>query len=186
MGRKKKYFTDEERKNARKEYFKNYYQKHKKEMGDNSKKYYQAHKEEIAEYNFSYQTEYRKEHKAEIAAYQTEYYKNNKDSILKQQAEYRSSKIGRANKMAESYYIYDKKHNSGECTVDAQWIVDNIFSGQVCHYCGETDWRLLGCDRIDNSKSHTEGNVVCCCKDCNLKRNRTPYDEFMKRIGKIT
>ena len=87
-----------------------------------------------------------------------------------------SSQNGRASQLAKNYKIKDKKH-SRENNIDAQWIVDNIFSSK-CIYCGEDDWRKLGCDRIDNSIGHIIGNVVPCCLKCNNERQKKPFDEF--------
>ena len=87
--------------------------------------------------------------------------------------------IRRAYKLAYNYYKKDEKYNRGECTLTAQWIVDNIFT-KPCHYCGETDWTKLGCDRIDNSLPHTPDNVVPCCKPCNDKRGNKDYNNFKK------
>ena len=72
----------------------------------------------------------------------------------------------------------DKKRNRGKCTLTAQWIMDYIFT-KKCVYCGESDWKKLGCDRIDNSKPHTEDNVVCCCGECNTKRGTKEFEEFL-------
>lgn len=94
-------------------------------------------------------------------------------------------KIRRAKGLINTYRKADKNYNRGECTLDAQWVVDNVFSGQVCCYCGESDWHKLGCDRKDSSLPHTPENCVPCCLYCNLKKSTIPYDEFMRRIGKI-
>ena len=123
---------------------------------------------------------YRANHKDEIAEYNAEYRAKNKEKM----AEYRSTPFGRANNLVGAYRLSDKKQNRGDCTIDAQWILDNVFSGQVCHYCGETDWKLLGVDRINNSLPHTPDNVVPCCWECNLKKHTTSYDKFMKLIEK--
>ena len=48
----------------------------------------------------------------------------------------------------------------------AEWIIKNIFS-RPCAHCGETDWRKLGCNRLDNSKPHTMDNCEPCCLKCN-------------------
>lgn len=120
--------------------------------------------------------------------YHAEYYQNNKEKIAEQKAEYqveyRSTPKGRAGSLLSIYKQSDKRYNRGECTLTADWIVENIFS-QPCHYCGETDWKELGCDRIDNNLPHTPDNVVSCCTECNRKRGTTPYDEYMRLIGKI-
>ncbi len=99
--------------------------------------------------------------------------------------EYRKTKYGRAQCILGAYQRDDKKYNRGECTLTEDWIVDNIFSGQVCHYCGESDWAKLGCDRKDSRLPHTPENCVPCCHACNIKKKNTPYDLYMKMIGKI-
>ena len=120
-----------------------------------------------------------------IRAQVTEYRKNNRDKIRAQVKEYNSTPKGRAYYLLNAYRREDKAKNRGECTLTKEWIIDNIFSGQCCHYCGKTDWHELGCDRIDNSLPHTPDNVVPCCWECNNKKHTTPYDEFMKLIGKV-
>lgn len=200
--------TREERKAVKKAKNAEYYQKHKDELLAKKAEYYQKNKDEIlakrAEYRANnmekiaeYMAEYRANHKEEKTVKNAEYYQKHKDEIVAKQAEYRAKNkdeiaaknaeyyatpFGRANNLVCQYRSADKKRNRGECTIDAQWILDNIFT-QSCHYCGETDWHKLGCDRIDNSKPHTPDNVVPCCSECNIKKNITPYDEFMRMIG---
>ena len=53
--------------------------------------------------------------------------------------------------------------------IDYSWIVDKIFSGS-CTYCGDSDWKHLGADRIDNDKPHTQDNCICSCGVCNVER----------------
>lgn len=215
MGRRKKYKTEEERKAAMKAYMADYYQKHKDEIVvkkaaydveyyiKNKEKiaakhaeYYQKHKDEVlaknAEYRANhkeekaaYDVEYRAKNKEKMAAYRAECYQKNKDKILANNAEYRSTPFGRAKYLELNYKRLDEEKNRGECTLTAEWIEENIFTS-VCHYCGETDWHKLGCDRIDNTKPHTPENCVPCCKHCNDKKNITTYEEFMRMIGKVT
>lgn len=109
---------------------------------------------------------------------------NNKEYIAEYGAKYYSTPFGRASNLLHGYKQSDNLYNRGECTITADWIIQNIFS-QPCHYCGETDWHELGCDRIDNNLPHTPDNVVPCCCECNKKKARYSYDEFMKLIGKI-
>ena len=95
-------------------------------------------------------------------------------------------KLKRANKLAYHYHWHDINTYNFKCEadIDGEWIVDNIFNNE-CIYCGERDWRKLGCDRMNNSKPHTKDNVVCCCKRCNtLKSNKFTVDE-MKEIGAV-
>lgn len=165
MGRPRKYKTEEERKAAHNE---------------SSKRWLEKNKERVAEY----QTEWYQTNKDKVIEHQAAYRQKNKERISVRNAEYYSTPYGRARQLISSYKRKNKKYNRGECTLTAQWVVDNIFS-KPCHYCGETDWRKIGCDRIDNSKPHTQDNVVPCCYECNNKKQKTPYDEFMKIMGKV-
>jgi len=202
MGRHRLYQTEEERKAAHREanrrwrethkeqnseyrkvnkekniiYQTEYWQKHREELLIKKAEYYQKHKDNFAEW--------RKNNKDKIAEYNAKYSEKNKKKISKRMVEYNKTKKGRATNLAGSYNASDKLYNRGECTITADWIVENIFN-QPCHYCGETDWTKMGCDRIDNSLPHTPDNVVPCCYRCNTKKGATLYDEYMKKIGKI-
>lgn len=149
------------------------YQNNKEEINRKRREAYPQEKEKILERNRgwkgknpNYMSEYREEHKDEISDYQKYYSK---------------TKRGRANNLLSSYRYNDKIHNRGECTLTAEWIVENIFS-KSCRYCHKSDWSKLGCDRIDNSKPHTPENVVPCCDECNSKRGSTPYEEYLEKI----
>lgn len=72
----------------------------------------------------------------------------------------------RANSLLTNYRRNDKIYNRGECTLTAGWIIENIFS-KPCVHCGESDWRKIGCNRLDNTKPHTPDNVEPCCRRCN-------------------
>ena len=68
-----------------------------------------------------------------------------------------------------------------------------------CHYCGDEPKNIFkyrqkhfsydfihnGIDRIDSSKGYIQGNVVSCCKECNISKMDTDYFEYLKRIEKI-
>ena len=83
-----------------------------------------------------------------------------------------NTKSGRANILLNNYRKHDKDYGYGETTLTADWIVENIFSGQKCVYCGESDWKKLGCDRIDDSLPHTPENCQPCCPHCNKKKTK--------------
>lgn len=168
MGRPRKYFTEEEKKAAQREA---------------SKRYYTKNKEKIAEKKAEYDAKYRQNNKEKIAKQKTEYRENNKEKFAEYEVKYRLTPKGRANNLLKAYRQTDKKYNRGECTLTADWIIQNIFS-KPCHYCGKTDWKELGCDRIDNSLPHRPDNVVPCCDKCNKKRGTTPFDEYLKLVGK--
>lgn len=171
MGRPRKYFTEEERIAAIKENKRRYYQKNKDDnefkakRRENTKRYAQKHPEVVKKREKSW----REKHPEYDADYG---------------ATYRKTPKGRAVYLLKGYKREDKKHNRGECTLTGDWIVEHIFN-QPCHYCGRTDWHELGCDRIDNNLPHTPDNVIPCCWECNRKKGLTPYNEFMRMIGKI-
>lgn len=157
---------------TQKEYNHQYYLKNKSKLVEKAKKWAKENKEKRKnickkwdENNPDYKREYRENHKEELKEYDRQY---------------NLTKVGRGNKLATAYKESDKLYNRGECTITGKWIVDNIFTSK-CHYCGEDDWHKLGCDRIDNSKPHTEDNVVCCCSNCNTKRMHKDYNEFLLR-----
>ena len=140
------------------------------------KQHYLDNKERIAEYG----KQYREDNKEQIAEYGKQWREDNPEY----NKQYIKTPIGRANILLCAYRQSDKDQNRGECTLTTQWIVDNIFS-KPCHYCGETDWKKLGCDRVDNSKPHTPDNVVPCCCECNRKKARYTYDEYIEMIKRF-
>ena len=86
----------------------------------------------------------------------------------------------RAQKLLDRYRQEDASCGRGECTLTKDFIINSIFAAK-CIYCGDSDWKHLGADRIDNSKPHTEDNVVCSCGICNVERgNRHSVEEFIE------
>lgn len=169
------------------EYNKSYRESHKEELAEYkktyNKSYRETHKEQISERQNAYNKVYREENKEQIAEHNKAYRETNKVIIAERQKSYRNTKNGRARTLLANYKRKDKKLNRGECTLTVEWIVENIFSGQVCHWCGESDWMKLGCDRIDNNLPHTPENVVCSCWDCNNARKGMTYDEYRRLIN---
>lgn len=131
-----------------KQYAKNFYSKHKEYY----KTYYKENKEKILEYHKNRNEE-------------------TKEERSQWQKWYNTTKNGRAHKLVTAYKSSDKKYGRGEGDLTAEWIVQNIFS-KPCVYCGETDWRKIGCNRLDNTKPHTMDNVEPCCSKCNIRLPR--------------
>ena len=173
-GRPKKYLTEEERKAARKEYLKQYYRQYRQD----NKKYYREYQKQYQEDNKEHLKQYRQDNKDKILEQRKRYYQNNKKYFKEYHKEYYQTPMGRASTLVRCYQREDKKYNRGECTLTPEWMIENIFS-KPCHYCGETDWTKIGCDRIDNSKPHTPDNVVPCCWKCNVKKHLKDYEEFV-------
>lgn len=199
-----KYFTEEERKQAAREWQRRYREKNLEKCRESARNYNRNHKDKIEEYYKTHREEllkyksewykknkeeqlekckeYREHNREKLAANKKKYYLDNRDIFLKKRKKYSKTPIGRACYLVNAYKKADKNANRGKGDITAEWIVKNIFS-QPCHYCGESDWTKIGCDRIDNSKPHTMDNVVPCCYECNVKRGRKEYNEFIKIIN---
>lgn len=153
---------------SRKDYFREYYLKNKESLLKKQREYYEENKE--------IHKEYYKRNKERIISYQNEY-----------QKEYDKTQMARANNLLGAYKAADKKAGRGECDFDARWIVENIFN-KPCAHCGVEGWKVIGCNRLDNSKPHTKDNVEPCCFLCNVKLSteemaRDENGNFIKRNG---
>lgn len=111
----------------------------------------------------------KEERKLYMKEYNKRYYIQNKEKIQKQQLEYRTTPKGRAKLLIANYKWTDKRDGYNE-TVDFtdEWLIDNIMC-KPCAHCGKTGWKVIGCNRLDNTKGHTKDNVEPCCKECNDK-----------------
>jgi hypothetical protein len=67
-----------------------------------------------------------------------------------------------------NYKTYDSRKKL-EYNLTVEWYIHNIQS-KPCHYCGRVCDKM-GCDRIDNSKGHTQDNCLPCCLECNQARS---------------
>jgi len=79
----------------------------------------------------------------------------------------------RANNLVSNYRFKDRKLNFGETDLTVDDFIELCLNG--CVYCGETNWKVLGLDRIDNTKPHTKENCVCSCWECNNKKGRIEH-----------
>lgn len=67
-----------------------------------------------------------------------------------------------------------------------------------CFYCGDSPSGIKsvkgcvgtmiynGIDRLDSDVGYIEGNVVPCCKQCNIAKNDTPYKKFKNWILRVS
>ena len=161
----------------KKELDRQYYLKNKTRILERRKQRYQENKEKELEQS----KRYHNDHKKEITEYLRQYNIDNNDKLRQYKQDYYNTMHGRSLRLANHYKREDSKFQRGECTIDAQWIIDNIFT-KSCVYCGESDWHKLGCDRKDSSLPHTPDNCVASCIDCNRKKQTMSYDEYMKKI----
>lgn len=153
-------------------------------MGLKKERFIELHGEEAWQKQLEkYKERYQREKEKRIA-YQREYNKTHREKINKRQREYDpkyyDTKQGRAAYLVSGYRCMDKNRGLGETTITQKWILENILNSK-CVYCGNTDWKELGCDRIDNTLPHTPDNVVCACFKCNNTRSdRWTFEEFME------
>jgi hypothetical protein len=83
------------------------------------------------------------------------------------------------------------------CNLSSEEVFNLVKSN--CHYCGDGFSNTLyynqpnfkyifyynGIDRIDSSKGYIKGNVVPCCKTCNVSKMDMNYNDFINHIKKI-
>lgn len=172
-------------------YLKEYRETHKDEMSTRKKEWYKLNKDHCKEKsknryedNKDELKEYYKNRREEINRIRRTWYSNNKDRVQNQNRKWRdgNKEKVRAINLIKNYQIEDMRNNRGDCDLTSEWIINNVFLEQRCIYCGDSNWRHLGCDRIDNSKAHTTDNVVCSCGLCNVERQwkRMSVDEFVE------
>ena len=94
---------------------------------------------------------------------------------------YSKSEQYRANRLLQNYKRYDNEDKHEGFNLTKIFILENIFKSS-CVYCGDSNWRHLGCDRIDNERAHTQDNVVCSCGVCNVERyyKKMSVEEFVE------
>lgn len=93
---------------------------------------------------------------------------NKKEWMKEYRKRYINTPNGRASNLVSAYNKADRENGRGRGDLTAQWIVDNIFS-KPCAHCGKEGWKIIGCNRLDNTRPHTMDNVEPCCRSCNNK-----------------
>lgn len=116
------------------------------------------------------QKKYRDRHKEKL-----------KEKNREQCRNYYNSKSGRAINIIHKYTQSDFEENRGACTLKKDWVIEHIFNSS-CIYCGDSNWKHLGCDRIYDNLPHTQDNCVCACGICNVERyfKRMSVEEFVE------
>ena len=86
------------------------------------------------------------------------------------------------NKIIRSY-----KKGAKEREID--WKIKDSYAKELiskeCFYCGakfSNEWdgyKYNGIDRVDNEKGYEEGNVVPCCKVCNVAKHDMTQKDFI-------
>ena len=110
--------------------------------------------------------------------------RNKKKEVVKRQPTETELKVKKAKTIVYRYNYIDKQRFGTTGDLDYKWVIKNIFNHK-CTYCEESDWKKLGCDRIDNNKPHTKDNCICACGRCNVLRGDKFSVEDMKEIGAV-
>lgn len=74
----------------------------------------------------------------------------------------------RARYLIDNYNYSDSLYKRGEGDLTPEWVVENILS-KPCAHCGKEGWKIIGCNRLDNTKPHSKDNVEPCCVECNFE-----------------
>lgn len=72
-------------------------------------------------------------------------------------------------------YRYDAKRRGLAFELDKELF--RIIIRRPCYYCGRAGG---GVDRVDSSAGYIFGNVVPCCKICNLGKREQSHDDFVR------
>jgi hypothetical protein len=92
-------------------------------------------------------------------------------------------------------YADNAKNNGLEFSLSKERLTE-LFAGN-CHYCGEPPsntrtvlnrpWSFTynGIDRKDNTQGYVEGNVLSCCRICNMKKRAMSYEDFIAWVRKV-
>ena len=88
------------------------------------------------------------------------------------------------------------KRINRECTINFK-TAKSLYSSN-CYYCNklpsntfinstnkEKRTKYSGIDRIDSDKGYIKGNVVSCCKQCNIAKNNLNQLDFFKLVENI-
>ena len=90
-------------------------------------------------------------------------------------------------------YIVDAKRRGHEWSLPREVAIEIL--QRACYYCGEPPKSIVkymdytevynGIDRLDNFVGYKEGNVVTCCKTCNLAKRDMSELDFLKWIERV-
>ena len=82
-----------------------------------------------------------------------------------------------------------KSYKNGAKARGYEWNLSNSYAKELitkeCFYCGakfSNEWdgyKYNGIDRVDNGKGYEEGNVVPCCKVCNVAKHDMTQKDFI-------
>ena len=153
-------------------------------MSTDRKEYMRKWREAHPGYNTRYSRKWREKNHEQFNELCRNYQAEHREAQRKRMNEYHQTKEGRATNLLASYVQADLEYRGVRPFLNQTDIIRKCFSDDSkCVYCGKTDWKELGLDRIDNDKPHDRWNTVCCCVSCNNKRHRKNFGEFITKRG---
>lgn len=178
----------------RKQYLKEYRQKHKEKAKEYQRQYQKENREHIRKIVSEYGKKWYKENKEQKDAKGREWGSKpeNKKKRVKYVQKYVSQNIekvktygksferGFAGKHRQIVYRHRKRWDCPLISLEDFTKIVNM----PCTYCGGEN-TTKGVDRIENEKGYTIQNSTSCCKRCNYVKNNWSVDEFILHINKI-
>ncbi len=104
-----------------------------------------------------------------------------KDGSLTKDSDNKRKRVSRQNPEKRPRFLLEDsrkedKKKSRDNDLTLEFVTNSISNG--CCYCGEKQIKIC-LDRIDNSKGHTQNNVVPACIRCNSIRGSMPYEAWL-------
>lgn len=106
-----------------------------------------------------------------------EYRKNNLQLEKEREKKYNQTLDGKFNQ-------YNKNARQRKLVFELKKEEFKKYWGGRCYYCNDKI-ETIGIDRIDSSIGYIKGNMVRCCRVCNLMKRNTSSDEFINKCKKI-
>jgi hypothetical protein len=93
-------------------------------------------------------------------------------------------KITEASKTLNAKYNYYKRNAKVRgLAFDPTKEEFSLVIKEPCHYCQTTD--SVGIDRVDNTRGYITGNMVPCCKRCNMAKNDMDKKDFVDWVHRV-
>jgi hypothetical protein len=111
--------------------------------------------------------------------------KDRKEAVLKKRyckLKYRHKKVLKSEKEVICFRQFKMIFSSKcfYCNSKHSFVIKDISENNYGEKISDTIVKCNGIDRIDSSKGYTKGNVVTCCKNCNVAKAEMSTIEFYK------
>jgi hypothetical protein len=84
------------------------------------------------------------------------------------------------------YYRYQSSATRRNLPFEIALVEFTEMVSTKCHYCDEyNETEANGVDRVDSARGYVSGNVVACCRECNMMKGDLSLTAFLSRIEKI-